>query len=157
MLHLNLGKEIYYKFTNNTQVRLWIDVPNSFPWRHCLQKHFKELHTVTCYTKKLANEAETSPQIFTIETFIEDETKFNVYVENSCLYHKPSQQVEKTKKILNSPPSMDICGFDNKVFGDGTSNMVGYIKQHIIVNHLPCWCKCMLLDQYLGFADKTKM
>ena len=36
-----------------------------------LQKHFKELHTVTCYTKKLANEAETSPQIFTIETFIE--------------------------------------------------------------------------------------
>ena len=36
-----------------------------------LQKHFKELHTVTCYTKKPDNRAETSPQTFTIETFVE--------------------------------------------------------------------------------------
>ena len=32
------SKDGYYIFSNNSDVILWIDVPNSFSWRKCLQE-----------------------------------------------------------------------------------------------------------------------
>ena len=29
--------DLYYKFDEAVQVRLWIDLPSVFPWRHCLE------------------------------------------------------------------------------------------------------------------------
>lgn len=38
----------YFKFTNNSVVRLWIDVPNAFPWRKCLFRYSNHMYTYDC-------------------------------------------------------------------------------------------------------------
>jgi len=38
----------YYIFSNNSKVILWIDVPNSFPWRKCLHEYNGMMFTYSC-------------------------------------------------------------------------------------------------------------
>ena len=38
----------YYVFQNRAQVRLWIDLPTVFPWRHCLELYGGHVETVSC-------------------------------------------------------------------------------------------------------------
>ena len=38
----------YYEFLNKVQVRLWIDLPTVFPWRHCLELYGGHVETVSC-------------------------------------------------------------------------------------------------------------
>ena len=38
----------YYVFHDKVQVRLWIDLPTVFPWRHCLELYGGHVETVSC-------------------------------------------------------------------------------------------------------------
>ena len=38
----------YYEFPDRVQVRLWIDLPTVFPWRHCLELYGGHVETVSC-------------------------------------------------------------------------------------------------------------
>ena len=31
------------------QVRLWMDIPNAFPWRHCIEEYNNIVTLLTCY------------------------------------------------------------------------------------------------------------
>ena len=42
----NVGS--YYVFLDKVQVRLWIDLPTVFPWRHCLELYGGHVETVSC-------------------------------------------------------------------------------------------------------------
>ena len=66
--------EEYFTFENNSVIRLWIDVPNSFPWRKCLNVFNSTLYTYSC-----GSDYRSQHQIFTVITFLEDETKFQLY------------------------------------------------------------------------------
>ena len=48
-------------FYDRVQVRLWIDLPSVFPWRHCLELYMGHVYTVTCGGER------TSQQTFTME------------------------------------------------------------------------------------------
>ena len=74
--HNNLSQieEEYFKFKNNSVVRFWIDVPNSFPWRKCLNVFNSTLYTYSCQM-----DHQNDHQIFTVITFLEDQTKFQLY------------------------------------------------------------------------------
>jgi len=46
-----IGREdspTYVFFEEDLNVHLWIDVPNSFPWRKCLQKYVNRIITYGC-------------------------------------------------------------------------------------------------------------
>ena len=64
----------YFTFENNSLVRLWIEVPNSFPWRKCLHTYKSQLHTYPC---QKYSEAES--QIYTVITLPGDQTRFSLY------------------------------------------------------------------------------
>ena len=66
--------ENYFIFENNSIIRLWIDVPNSFPWRKCLNIYRSQLHTYPCRNTYLAEE-----QIFRVITLPGDQTKFSLH------------------------------------------------------------------------------
>ena len=34
--------------SSSSQVRLWMDIPNAFPWRHCLQEYNNIITLLTC-------------------------------------------------------------------------------------------------------------
>ena len=68
------SEEEYFKFKNNSVVRFWIDVPNSFPWRKCLNVYNSTLYTYSCQT-----DYQNNHQIFTVVTSLEDQTKFRLY------------------------------------------------------------------------------
>ena len=38
----------YYVFHERVEVRLWIDLPTEFPWRHCLQLYAGHVETLVC-------------------------------------------------------------------------------------------------------------
>ena len=66
--------ENYFIFENNSIIRLWIDVPNSFPWRKCLNIHRSQLYTYPCRKPYRAEQ-----QIFTVITLPGDQTKFSLH------------------------------------------------------------------------------
>jgi len=43
--NMRIGIFVYHKFQEEIQARLWIDVPNAFPWRECL--HVWDGHVIT--------------------------------------------------------------------------------------------------------------
>ena len=67
-------KEQYFMFENNSLIRLWIDVPNSFPWRKCLNVYDSHLYTYSCDRR-----FQYDHQTFTIITSPADNTKFQLY------------------------------------------------------------------------------
>ena len=81
--HWALGgeEEDYFSFENNSVIRLWIDVPNSFPWRKCINVYKSKLYTYSCNRNY-----QSRYQIFTVVTFLEDETKFQLYHEELEIY-----------------------------------------------------------------------
>ena len=38
----------HYVFHERVEVRLWIDLPTEFPWRHCLQLYAGHVETLDC-------------------------------------------------------------------------------------------------------------
>ena len=68
-----LDEKNYFTFENNSIIRLWIDVPNSFPWRKCLNIYRSQLYTYPCQKAYRAEQ-----QIFTVITLPEDQTKFSL-------------------------------------------------------------------------------
>ena len=66
--------ESYFIFENNSLIRLWIDVPNSFPWRKCLN-----IYRSTVYTYHCRNTYRAEQQIFTVITSPGDPTKFSLH------------------------------------------------------------------------------
>ena len=69
-----LHAENYFIFENNSLIRLWIDVPNSFPWRKCLNIYRSTLYTHHCRKNYRAEQ-----QIFTVVTLPGDQTKFSLH------------------------------------------------------------------------------
>ena len=67
-------EEQYFIFENNSVIRLWIDVPNSFPWRKCLNVYGSNLFTYSCDRR-----FQYDHQTFTIITIPGDNTKFQLY------------------------------------------------------------------------------
>ena len=71
-LNPKYSEDKYYIFSNNTQVILWIDVPNSFPWRHCLYEYMGMVFTYTCSLT-------SHKQILTVQTMKEgDGSRFRL-------------------------------------------------------------------------------
>ena len=66
--------EQYFIFENNSLIRLWIDVPNSFPWRKCFNVYRSLLYTYTCQKTYQADK-----QLFTVITRPGDESKFSLH------------------------------------------------------------------------------
>ena len=58
------SQDDYYILTNNTVIHLWIDVPNSFPWRKCLHEYNEMMFTYSCslYSYKQALTVRTLEQ-----------------------------------------------------------------------------------------------
>ena len=65
----------YYIFSNNSDVTLWIDVPNSFPWRKCLQEYMGMMFTYQCLIT-------SHKQILTVKTINkEDGSRFRLVLD----------------------------------------------------------------------------
>ena len=74
-----LSDDGYYKFDNNTVVHLWIDVPNSFPWRKCLYEYMDMMFTYGC---SLTN----TKQSLTVRTVHQqDTTRFRLLLGTRCV------------------------------------------------------------------------
>ena len=43
-----MSERTFYVFHERVQVRLWIDLPTEFPWRHCLQLYAGHVETLDC-------------------------------------------------------------------------------------------------------------
>jgi len=59
-------------------IRLWIDVPNAFPWRKCLHEYASSLFTHSCDPTK---DYEKEKQSIILKTFEEDKSKFQLMLE----------------------------------------------------------------------------
>ena len=83
----------YYIFSNNTKVILWIDVPNSFPWRKCLHEYSGMMFTYTCSLTSYK-------QILTVRTMEQgDSTRFRLILGSGegaqCVEPDPVQGQDK--------------------------------------------------------------
>jgi len=64
------NEDNYFIFSNNTRAILWIDVPNSFPWRKCLHEYNGMVYTYSCSLT-------SHKQILTVKTVNEgDDSRF---------------------------------------------------------------------------------
>merc|ERR1719483_168253 len=71
------SQDNFYMFSNNTSIRLWIDVPNSFPWRKCLHEYNGMVFTYTCSTAESGGD--TYKQALTVRTVEHgDRTRFRL-------------------------------------------------------------------------------
>ena len=66
--------EEYWRFKNNTVVRLWVELSVGFPWRKCL----KEQHTLLLMSGCVAKVHQQADQTFTVLTLPGDDTKFKL-------------------------------------------------------------------------------
>ena len=65
------SEDSHYIFSNNTPVILWIDVPNSFPWRKCLHEYSGMMFTYSCSLT-------SHKQIMMVRTVGRDGTRFRL-------------------------------------------------------------------------------
>ena len=68
------GEEEYFRFKNNTVVRLWLEKAAGFPWRKCLKEQ-KTLLLVSGCVSKVHQQAD---QTFTVLSLPGEETKFKL-------------------------------------------------------------------------------
>ena len=40
---------------SSTQVRLWMDIPSAFPWRHCIEEYNNIVTLLRCYKVRYSN------------------------------------------------------------------------------------------------------
>ena len=80
----NEDKTDFYRFVNKTKVKIWIDVPNAFPWRHCLKEYFGHILPVTC---EFNDTREIIFQTFRVLTHPDDDTKISLRVGEAGFYY----------------------------------------------------------------------
>ena len=76
----------YYQYPYQAQVRLWIDVPNTFPWRECLHLHKPLVTTYYCRLK-------SHKQRFVISPTDQDKSKIRIMMTghgNSWVCKQPA-------------------------------------------------------------------
>ena len=93
----------YFKFSAETKVRMWIDVPNAFPWRHCLMKWAHDVHTVSC---EFNNRNLIKLQTFSVQLHKSDQTKFHLLIDDEMYCVVPAI----TKNTVRSFRTNPECG-----------------------------------------------
>jgi len=91
------NEDNYYIFSNNTQAILWIDVPNSFPWRKCLHEYNGMVYTYSCSLT-------SHKQILTVQTVNEgDGSRFRLILGSGdgahCIEPDPVQDGSGRKVV----------------------------------------------------------
>jgi len=100
----------YYIFSNNTVIRLWIDVPNSFPWRKCLHEYNGMVFTYSC---SLTRKEDISKQSLTVRTVEqEDRTRFRLILggENSSMCVEPEPRQEDDRLVVRVLSDCSVSG-----------------------------------------------
>ena len=90
----------YYKFLNETKVRIWIDVPNAFPWRNCLMKWNHDVDTVPCeFNYKNLIKLQT----FSVQLHKFDQTKFYLLIDDKMYCVVPAITKNTVRSFRNNP------------------------------------------------------
>eukprot|EP00092_Neocalanus_flemingeri_P005814 GFUD01006258.1.p1 GENE.GFUD01006258.1~~GFUD01006258.1.p1 ORF type:complete len:628 (-),score=188.16 GFUD01006258.1:577-2460(-) len=95
----------YYIFSNNSNIRMWIDVPNSFPWRKCLHEYNGMVFTYACALTKRGDISKQSLIVKTVENG--DSTRFRLLLgsgsSSKCVEPEtqPRQGDERIVRVLS--------------------------------------------------------
>jgi len=104
------NEDKYFIFSDDTEVILWIDVPNSFPWRKCL--HLEDGIMVTDFCEL------TSDEQLRVETVMggngDDGTRFRLVLDSGdgprCI-EPDSAKASDDKKVVRVRPRCSDAGF----------------------------------------------
>ena len=90
----------FYRFSEDTKVRIWIDIPNAFPWRHCLMKWNHGVDTVSC---EFNNKDLIKLQTFHVKLHKSDKSKFYLMIDDKLYCVVPATTRNTLRSFRNNP------------------------------------------------------
>ena len=90
----------FYRLSEDTKVRIWIDIPNAFPWRHCLMKWNHGVDTVSC---EFNNKDLTKLQTFHVKLHKSDKSKFYLMIDDKLYCVVPATTRNTLRSFRNNP------------------------------------------------------